>query len=239
MSSNDLQTLLVLLAQRSGHPLSWLQEASGDELIHCLDHSPSEAPPERWQDALIVDHLRHAQNVLDLGCGTGELLLALAQHGIRGQGVEIDEQAVMTCVERGVSVIHANLDMGLSSFPDASLDAVVCEQTLQTLARPVDLLGDMLRVGRQAIVSFPNFGHWRIRLDLALRGRMPASHGLPYRWYNTPNIHLFTISDFHDWVNYHGCHIHSAWVLADGQVRPHTDRDNLMAEEALFVLESP
>ena len=94
----------------------------------------------------------------------------------------------MTCIEHGVAVIHADLGEGLNSFPDDSVDAVVCEQTLQTLVRPVDMLREMLRVGREALASFPNFGYWRIRLDLALRGRMPSSKGL-HRWYDTPNIH--------------------------------------------------
>ena len=236
--TNDLNTLLEQLAVHSKQSLSDLSQASNKQLVALLNQLDIAEPPQRWQDHIIVDHLKQARNVLDLGCGTGDLLLALAHNGIRGQGVELDNDAVMTCVERGVSVIHSDLSLGLKSFPDNSVDAVVCEQTLQTLTRPILLLEEMLRVGRLAIASFPNFGYWRIRLDLALRGRMPSSHNLPHHWYDTPNIHLFTIADFHDWIKQHGYRIDAAWVLADGLVRPYADGDNLLAEEALFVLES-
>ena len=235
---NNLSELLAPLAKHAGKSIAELSKTSTHELLHILDSMPVNKAPKRWQDTVIIDHLQHSHSVLDLGCGSGELLRALAQHGIRGQGVELNSEAVMTCIEHGVSVIHADLDKGLNSFPDDSVDAVVCEQTLQTLIRPVDMLQEMLRVGRLAIASFPNFGYWRIRLDLALRGRMPSSKELPHHWYDTPNIHLFTIADFKDWIHSHGYRIDAAWVLVEGAVRPYERDDNLLAEEALFVLES-
>jgi methionine biosynthesis protein MetW len=237
-TGNNLSELLAPLARHSQQSIAALSQKSTEELLQLLDAIPIPPSPPRWQDEVIVNHLREKRSVLDLGCGSGDLLRALAAHGIRGQGVELNSEAVMTCIEHGVAVIHADLGEGLNSFPDDSVDAVVCEQTLQTLVRPVDMLREMLRVGREALASFPNFGYWRIRLDLALRGRMPSSKGLPHRWYNTPNIHLFTIADFKDWFQQHGYVIDTGWVLVEGTVRPYQQDDNLLAEEALFVLKS-
>jgi len=135
--------------------------------------------------------------VLDLGCGDGSLLADLfSGKNCTGYGLEIDHEKITACIHKRVSVIEQDLDVGLKNFETQSVDVVVMSQTLQAVMYPELLLDEMLRVGRECIVSFPNFGHWRCRLHLALQGRMPVSKLLHYTWYNTPNIHLCTIKDF-------------------------------------------
>jgi methionine biosynthesis protein MetW len=152
-----------------------------------------------WQFDIIAKEIPFASSVLDLGCGEGILLGRMAEEkNARVQGVELDPDKVAVCVEKGVPVIQADLDLGLKVFPDKSFDYVVLEETLQTLRHPDAILSEMRRVGKRGIVSFPNFGFWRVRLDLAVRGRMPVTGWLPHRWHETPNIHLFAIRDFMD-----------------------------------------
>lgn len=135
--------------------------------------------------------------VLDLGCGDGALLRHLMQtSSVEGLGVEIDSERITACIRNGVSVIEQNLDQGLGNFLDGSFDTVIMTQALQAMRRPDTLLDEMLRVGRECIIVFPNFGHWPARLSIALNGRMPVSQALPHQWYNTPNIHLCTVNDF-------------------------------------------
>lgn len=135
--------------------------------------------------------------VLDLGCGDGALLADLAESkNCTGYGLEIDHDKITACLHKKINVIEQDLDTGLKNFETSSVDVVVMSQTLQAVMYPELLLEEMLRVGRECIVSFPNFGHWRCRLHLALQGRMPVSKLLHYTWYNTPNIHLCTIKDF-------------------------------------------
>ena len=134
--------------------------------------------------------------VLDLGCGSGELLAHLQQHrGCTGYGVELDDAGVLACVQRGVDVIQLNLDQGLALFADASFDVVLQIDTLQHLHNAETMLRETVRVGRMGIVAFPNFAHWSNRLSI-LRGRMPVNARLPYEWYNTPNIRVGTYADF-------------------------------------------
>ncbi|MFA0810339.1 methionine biosynthesis protein MetW [Microbulbifer epialgicus] len=143
--------------------------------------------------AWIAPHSR----VLDLGCGDGTLLEQLGKNkGVIGYGLEIDPEQITRCVERGVNVVEQNLDAGLSNFADGSFDAVVMTQALQTLRHPHLVVGEMLRVGRDCIITFPNFGQWKARWHLAFSGRMPVSDLLPFEWYNTPNIHFCTFRDF-------------------------------------------
>lgn len=135
--------------------------------------------------------------VLDLGCGDGTLLRQLTDElQIHGYGIEINEENILRCVEINVNVIEQNLDEGLNNFDDLSFDTVIMSQTIQTMHNPDKVLAEMLRVGRQGIVTFPNFAHWRARWHLFSKGRMPVSEHLPYEWYNTPNIHFCTIKDF-------------------------------------------
>ena len=143
----------------------------------------------------IANDIPPGAHVLDLGCGDGELLAYLAARGVSGYGVEIDVDNVIACVERGVDVIQGDLEAGLAGFADQSFDVVVLSQTIQAMKQTEQILLDMLRVGREAIVTFPNFGHWRHRAQI-LRGRMPVSESLPYQWFDTPNVRFFTIVDF-------------------------------------------
>jgi methionine biosynthesis protein MetW len=135
--------------------------------------------------------------VLDLGCGDGQLLAELVEHkGCQGRGIEINEQSVVACIRRGVAVYHGDMLEGMGFYGERSFDVVVLSQTLQQTSDPVRVIGEMLRVGETAIISFPNFGYWRVRLQLLLSGRMPRNALLPYAWYNTPNVHLCTVKDF-------------------------------------------
>lgn len=135
--------------------------------------------------------------VLDLGCGDGGLLAMLRDNkNVRGYGLEIDTDNIVECVTRGVDVIHQDLDAGLDNFDDQSFDTVIMTQSLQQTTAPDRIVEEMLRIGRQAVVTFPNFGHWTTRTYLGFRGRMPVSEALPYAWYETPNIHFFTFRDF-------------------------------------------
>ena len=146
---------------------------------------------------VVASMVEPGARVLDLGCGDGDLLAELiVGRGCRGQGVELSREALHACIERGVPVVEADIDRGLPDFEDGSFDVVVLSQTLQAVRRPPLVLREMTRVGRLGIVSFPNFGHWRPRLQLLLRGKMPVTRTLPYRWHETPNIHLCTIRDF-------------------------------------------
>jgi methionine biosynthesis protein MetW len=195
-------------------------------------------PTTRWQDEVIAGEIPRGARVLDLGCGEGALLQRLMrERDVRGQGVEINAEAIFACVDRGVPVLQADLDEGLRRFPDGSFDVVVLEETLQTLSSPHDMLNEMLRVGRRGIVSFPNFAHWRVAVDLVARGRMPVTEWLPYAWYDSANIHPFTLRDLLDWAQSSGVRVVAGYALDEGQVRALKDEDNLHAEEVLVVVE--
>lgn len=158
---------------------------------------------------IIEKWISPGSHVLDLGCGNGELLHYLqSQKKVRGYGLEIDPDNINTCINKGVNVIEKNLDHGLDNFADRSFDTVVMTQALQAVHYPDRILEDMLRIGREAILTFPNFGHWRCRLYLGIKGRMPVSEFMPYTWYNTPNIHFCTFKDFENL-----CHERSVKIL--------------------------
>ena len=147
----------------------------------------------RIDQKIIENWIKPNARVLDLGCGDGSLLNHLTQtKNIRGYGLEISEAGLLACVKKGINVIEQDLDGGLSNFADQSFDTVIMSQVLQTMHYPDKVLAEMMRVGREAIVTFPNFGHWRARWHLAVGGKMPVSDLLPYEWYNTPNIHFCT-----------------------------------------------
>jgi methionine biosynthesis protein MetW len=156
--------------------------------------------------------------VLDLGCGDGELLAGLtATRAVEGYGVEIDPARVLAAVGHGVNVIQMDLESGLSTFEDDAFDFVILSQTLQAMRRSDLILKEMLRVGREGIVTFPNFGYWRHRLAI-LAGRMPVSKSLPYQWFDTPNIHLCTVKDFEALCIQVGAEILDERVLHEGQI---------------------
>lgn len=146
---------------------------------------------------IISELIKPGARVLDLGCGTGDLLAWLqANKAVNGYGLEIDPTNITTCLQKGVNVLEQNLDEGLSNFPSDSFDMVVMTETLQAVREPDLMLDEMLRIGHECIVTFPNFGHWRCRAQIVFHGRMPVAKHIPHTWYDTPNIHLCTFNDF-------------------------------------------
>lgn len=167
--------------------------------------------------AAIAAWVRTGAKVLDLGCGDGSLLKYLAgTRSTRGYGVEINDANVEVCIKNDVNVIQMNLEAGLSIFESNSFDCVILSQTLQAMKHTETIVREMLRVGRQGIVTFPNFGHWRHRLQV-IRGRMPVSDELPYQWYDTPNIHLCTLKDFERFCEEQGIQILERVVIDNGR----------------------
>ena len=180
----------------------------------------------------IVKWVEPGARVLDLGCGDGQLLRTLWQaRQAPGYGVEINDARVLACVQNDVNVLQVDLESGLSLFGDGSFDCVILSETLQTIHRTELLVREMLRVGREAIVSFPNFGHWSARVQVAL-GRMPVSDTLPYEWYETPNVHHCTIRDFEDLCRRLGVRIRERLVLHLG--RPVSWLPNLLGSIAVY-----
>ncbi|EGH00053.1 Methionine biosynthesis protein MetW [gamma proteobacterium IMCC2047] len=146
---------------------------------------------------ILQQWVRPSSRVLDLGCGDGGLLQSLAQQkNVQGYGIENDRALIVASLNNGINVIEQNLNDGLTDFTDNSFDTVLMTQALQVVSRPDQVLEEMLRVGKECIVTFPNFGNWRARWHLAIRGRMPVTKQLDYEWYNTPNIHFCTVRDF-------------------------------------------
>jgi len=194
----------------------------------------------RADQRFIADLVPRGARVLDLGCGDGALLARLREErGAQVRGVEIDLDDIARCIERDVPVYQGDLDEGLADVPDDRFDVVILSQTLQVVKRPRLVLTEMLRVGHRSVVSFPNFGHWKIRAHLALRGRMPVSDAIPYSWYDTPNIHHTTIADFRDFCADCGAVIEREIAFAggdDGRPRLVRVAPNLFADEAVFVL---
>jgi methionine biosynthesis protein MetW len=175
--------------------------------------------------------------VLDLGCGDGVFLEFLRdQREVRGTGLEIDQDYITAAIARGINVVEQNMDEDLSNFPDQSFDTVVLALALQAVNYPDRVLEQMLRIGREGIVTFPNFGHWRCRLMLGLLGRMPVSRVMPHTWYNTPNIHFCTVKDFEDLCREKGIRILARDVVGHTQHRPMlSDKwPNLFATTAIY-----
>ncbi len=186
--------------------------------------------------AVIAANVAPGSRVLDVGCGDGALMAALrGDKQVDARGMELDAGNVAECVARGLSVIQGDADVDLADYPDASFDYAILSQTLQTTMRPDRVLGELLRVGRKAFVSFPNFAHWRVRLSLLWGGRMPVTRLLPVAWYETPNIHHVTVDDFRALVAEMGVTVDAAWFLR-GDRQTSAAAANFRAEHAVILL---
>ena len=189
----------------------------------------------------VADMVAVGARVLDVGCGDGELLHILAERrGVDGRGIEISREGVNECVAKGLAVIQGDADTDLVDYPDDAFDYVILSQTLQATRQPRYVLEQMLRIGQRAVVSFPNFGHWRIRLQVLLRGRMPQTENLPYAWYESPNIHFCTIKDFRDLCDEVGARMEKAVALNAWGKPLRLNAPwwfwNLFGEQAVFLL---
>lgn len=185
--------------------------------------------------ALIAAHVASGSRVLDIGCGDGTLLEALRERQCDARGMEIDAGDVAACVAKGLSVIQGDADRDLAFYPDQSFDYAILSETLQTMMRPDLVLEELLRIGRHAFVSFPNFAHWRVRASLLFGGKMPVTRLLPVAWYETPNIHHLTVDDFRALMAERGIAVERAWFLSgDSQIG--AAAANLRAEHAIYLL---
>jgi len=186
--------------------------------------------------AIIAGHVDPGSRVLDVGCGDGTLLAALRdERGCDARGMEIDAANVAHYVGRGLSVIQGDADKDLEIYPDRTFDYAILSQTLQTTHRPDLVLDQLLRIGRKAFVSFPNFAHWQVRMSLLFNGRMPVTRLLPVAWFETPNIHHLTIADFRDHVAARGITVEQAWFLS-GDRECSASAANFRAEHAVFLI---
>ncbi len=203
----------------------------------------SQHPPQataRVDHLLIAEMVANGARVLDVGCGDGALLQLLADtKGVDGRGVEIERDRVNACVARGLSVIQGDADRDLSDYPDDAFDYAILSLTIQATLKPKSVLQNLLRIGRRAIVSFPNFGHWRVRTQLLFTGRMPRTENLPDPWYESPNAHLCTIKDFAELCDLVNADVErSAAFNSSGRQlsRAPLDVQNLFGEKAVFLL---
>jgi methionine biosynthesis protein MetW len=184
---------------------------------------------------IIGEIVAEGSRVLDLGCGEGELLAWLeVQRNCKTRGVEISPGKVQKAVSRGLSVYQSDIDEGLADYPDGTFDYVVLSQTLQETLKPRDVLHEMVRVGKNAIIAFPNFGHWSARLSLLATGRAPKTKHLPYEWFDTPNVHFVTIPDFEELVRRDGLSVQKSFFLRGD--RRITYRPSLLADSAVYLI---
>ena len=185
--------------------------------------------------AIIADAVPSSARVLDVGCGDGELMAALRAKGVDARGLEIDPDNVTAAIARGQSVVQGDANRDLADYPDDAFDYAILSQTLQTTERPDRVVDELLRIAPRAFVSFPNFAHWRVRLALLWNGRMPVTRLLPVAWYETPNIHHVTVSDFRELVRAKGIRVERVWHLSGD--KPASDAAaSWRAEHAIFLI---
>ncbi|RIK98852.1 MAG: methionine biosynthesis protein MetW [Proteobacteria bacterium] len=201
---------------------------------------PANGEAPRVDHLLVAEMVEHGSRVLDIGCGDGDLLQLLESRGVDGRGLEISREGVNRSVAKGLAVIQGDADTDLASYPDDAFDYVILSQTLQATRQPRVVLEHMLRIGRRAIVSFPNFGHWKMRLQLMVKGQMPRTDRLPATWYDTANIHFCTIKDFVQLCDEINVRMERA-VALDPYGRPLRFNApwwfwNLFGEQAVFLL---
>jgi methionine biosynthesis protein MetW len=198
-------------------------------------HQPPVTLAERPDFSVIGEIVEPNSRVLDLGCGEGELLAWLVEHKrVLARGVEISPAQVRRAISRGVSVFQGDIDEGLKDYPDKAFDYVILSQTLQETRSPLEVLREILRVGRRAIISFPNYGHWSVRLAMLANGQAPKTKLFPYNWYDSPNIHFLSINDFEDLCREHRFPIKRRYFLAGA--RQINALPNLLAHTAVFLL---
>jgi methionine biosynthesis protein MetW len=186
--------------------------------------------------AIIAGHVPPGSKVLDVGCGEGELMAELRdRRRVDARGIELDGRNVSAAVARGLSVVQGDADTDLANYPDQAFDYAILSQTLQTARAPDRVLEELLRIGRRAFVSFPNFAYWRVRLALLWGGRMPVTKALPVSWYETEDIHHLTIDDFRAFVAERGIVVENAWFLS-GDRRTSAAAANFRAEHGVFLL---
>jgi methionine biosynthesis protein MetW len=200
-----------------------------------IHHQQPVTLSERPDFHVIGEIVEPGSRVLDLGCGEGELLAWLLEHKrVLARGVEISPAQVRRAIARGVSVYQGDIDEGLADYPDKAFDYVILSQTLQETRSPLQVLREMLRVGRRAIISFPNFGHWKVRAAMLVNGQAPKTKLFPYNWYNSPNIHFLGINDFEDLCREFDFPIERRYFLAGAR---HVKAfPNLIAQTAVFLL---
>lgn len=190
--------------------------------------------------SIIAKIIEENSTVLDLGCGDGTLLKSLIDNKhVKAKGIEINQDCVISCLEKGVCTIQGDIDEGLTQFSDKEYDYVILNRTVQATDHPDFVIKEMLRVGKKVIVSFPNFAYWRVRFYLLFKGKMPVSKMLPYEWYNTPNIHLLTINDFFEFAKNNNIKILKSIYLNHSKVRKNKILrlfPDFFAEEAVFIL---
>lgn len=190
----------------------------------------------RQDFAIIANWVKFGSKVLDLGCGDGELLQFLSGSlEVKGYGVEKDDANLLACIQNGTNVIQMDLEDGLSGFEDQSFDTVILSQTLQAMNNTEEIVLEMLRVGQEIIVTFPNFGYWRNRIQITA-GRMPVSKALPYQWFDTPNVHLCTLHDFDDFCRNHNIEILERKVITEG--KEVSFMPNLLGSLAMYRLKA-
>jgi len=185
---------------------------------------------------LISSLIETDSSVLDVGCGDGELLSRLiAEKNVTGEGIELDQDLVIHCIERGISVIHRDIDRGLGEYATDSFDYAILSQTLQTVKEPEVVFKELLRIAKKVIVSFPNFAHWKCRLQLLLNGHAPRTKQLPFRWHNSPNIHCLTLEDFDNFCSELGAKVEKKIAISKSRKTPIKFAQNLLAEQAIYL----
>ena len=191
---------------------------------------------------VISELIDEKSRVLDVGCGDGILMEYLLKNKVVDvRGLEISKEKVKKCLSNGLAVVEGDAEYDLKQFPDLSFDYVILSQTLQAFMSPENVIKDLLRVGKKVIVTIPNFGHWKVRVDLLFKGEMPITKNLPYEWYNTPNLHMCTIQDFYNFCNYKGINIFKTISLNGQKTSKITASNlkykNLISELGIFLLE--
>lgn len=194
------------------------------------------APIARLDHKIIFDWIEPHSKVLDLGCGDGELLSYLIQHkAVKGTGIEINETAIYKCIERGLTVSHGDIDSGLADYSTKRFDYVILNESLQQVLHPQKVILEALRVGRKIVVGIPNFCHWRARVQIFFRGKVPVTKELPYQWYDTPNLRFLSLKDFRNF-----CRGHRITILEQRSMAVNQEvvlRPNVFARIGLFLLQ--